>query len=86
MNNQEVETTIFEDNQSCLKSIENKKCSNRTKHIDPKYHFVKDIKDRKLVNFVYCLTEEMVADMFTKPLNRIKRKYFAEKSELIAHN
>jgi hypothetical protein len=57
--NKEIKSTIFEDNQSCLKLIENKRSSNRTKHIDTKYHFIKDLKDRKIINFIYCPTEEM---------------------------
>ena len=82
----EIKTTIFKDNQSCLKLIENKRSSHRTKHIDTKYHFINDLKDRKVMNFMYCPTEEMIADMLTKPLNKIKLKYFSEKSGLKAHN
>lgn len=36
-------TVIFEDNQSCLKLIQEEKLSNRTKHIDTRYYFVKDM-------------------------------------------
>ena len=82
----EINTTILEDNQSCLKLIENKKSSHRTNHVDTKYHFIKDIKDRKLISSSYCPTEEMTADMLIKPLNKIKLKYFAEKSGLKARN
>ena len=68
----EINTTILEDNQRCLKLIENKKSSHRTKHIDTMYHFIKDIKKRKHINFSYCPTEEVTADMLTKSLNKIK--------------
>ena len=82
----QINTTILEDNQSCLKWIESKKSNHRIKHIDTKYHFIKDIEDRKLINFSYCPIEEMTADMLTKTLNKIKLKYFLEKSGLKARN
>lgn len=62
-------TTIFEDNQSCINMFENQKISNRTKHIDIKYHFVKEvIKNQEDISLKYCSSKEMIADMLTKPL------------------
>lgn len=62
-------TIIYEDNQSCIKMFENQKISNRTKHIDIKYHFVKEmINDQEGVTLKYCESKEMIADMMTKPL------------------
>lgn len=61
--------TIFEDNQSCIKMFENQKISNRTKHIDIKYHFVKEvINNQEDIILKYCPSKEMIADMMTKPL------------------
>jgi hypothetical protein len=62
------ETVIFEDNQSALKMIESEKFSCRTKHMDVKYHFVKDLSKNGFFKYVYCGTEDMVADLLTKPL------------------
>lgn len=70
--NQDQATIMYEDNQSCLKYISNSKFSNRTKHIDTKYHFLKDLKKQNLMCFEYCATEYMLADMFTKPLSTLK--------------
>ncbi|KAK2579077.1 hypothetical protein KPH14_010926 [Odynerus spinipes] len=61
-------TIIFEDNQSCIKLSDNIKYSKRTKHIDTKIHYVKDLKDRLVVDYRYCPSEYMLADMLTKPL------------------
>lgn len=61
-------TVINEDNQSCLKIVKEEKFSNRTKHIDTKLHFVKDHIDNGFIKCNYCPTEEMIADLFTKPL------------------
>ena len=75
-------TVIFEDNQSCLKLISNKKFSHRTKHIDTKFHLVKELKEGGTLDFKYCPTDQMLADMLTKPLNIIKLKYLAQKCGL----
>jgi hypothetical protein len=63
-----VPTIIFEDNQSCLKLIEEEKLSKRSKHIDTKAYFVKDYIDKKIVHCEYCPTEKMLTDLLTKPL------------------
>ena len=77
-------TIIYEDNQSCLKLICNNKYSNRTKHIDTKFHYVKDLRINGVVDYQYCPTEEMLADMLTKALGKIKLKRMAERSGLIS--
>lgn len=65
-------TQVFEDNQSCLNLLNNSKLSNRMRHIDTKYHFVKDVYEKEEATFHYCATEEMKADIMTKPLGRFK--------------
>lgn len=60
--------SLFEDNQSCIKLISNEKYSARTKHIDVKYNIVKDLKSKEVLDIIYCETEHMAADIFTKPL------------------
>lgn len=62
-------TTIYEDNQSCLKLIEGEEhLSDRSKHIDTRFHFVKDYIKHNLVKCTYCPTDKMMADVLTKPL------------------
>ena len=62
------EYAIFmnKDNQSCLTIIETGKYSNRTKHIDIKYYFVRDLTAKNIV--VHCPSDSMEADILTKPL------------------
>lgn len=76
-------TVLFEDNQSCLKLVENNKFSNRTKHIDTKFHFVRELKENDIINYKYCQTEFMLADMLTKPLNKVKLKKMRERCNVI---
>ena len=49
---------IYEDNQSCIKMTENLKFSNRTKQNDTKYHFIKDLREKKEVIVVPVKVKE----------------------------
>jgi hypothetical protein len=44
-------TTIWEDNHSCIANSQNALVSEKTKHIDLKYHFVKDYVHWGLSNY-----------------------------------
>ena len=57
------ETTILEDNQA-----KNHQVHGRTKHIDRKYHFIRDLVEAGRIKLTYCASEDMVADMLTKGL------------------
>jgi hypothetical protein len=59
---------MYEDNQSCLKLLDSDKIPNRTKHIDTRYNFAKDLKAKGQMKFTYCASEDMIADILTKPL------------------
>ena len=69
---QENSTTIFDDNQSCMKLIRNPEFHSRTKHIDIQHHFVREHVEKGKIKLVYCQTEEMVADILTKALAKVK--------------
>lgn len=45
---------IYEDNQSCLCLVDKDKYSNRSKHIDIKYKFIKDLKTQSILDYKYC--------------------------------
>lgn len=71
--------TIFTDSQSCINMLENQRASNRTKHIDTKYHYVRDLVERKRITLKYCPSEENAADLFTKPLGSVKMGVFTRR-------
>ena len=58
---------IKEDNQDVVTNLIS---YNRTKHIDIKFHYVREALEDEIINFIYCPTEEMTADTLTKPLAR----------------
>jgi hypothetical protein len=61
--------TIFQDNKSAIiLADKGKTSSQRTRHISIKYFFIKDRIDSGEVKVEYKATEEMIADLFTKPL------------------
>lgn len=74
----ENQIIIYEDNQSCLKLILNEQSSRRSKHIDTKYHFLKDLKNELVLNYEYCPSNYMIADALTKPLEVTKLNRFRE--------
>jgi hypothetical protein len=49
----------------------------RTKHIDIRYHFIRYVIENNSIRLVYCPTNNMVADTFTKALPSAKAKHFA---------
>uniref|UniRef100_A0AAV1VBQ7 Uncharacterized protein n=1 Tax=Peronospora matthiolae TaxID=2874970 RepID=A0AAV1VBQ7_9STRA len=59
------ELKIMEDNQSCINNPVN---HGRAKHIDIKYHHIRDEVKRGDVNLNYCETTIMLADIMTKGL------------------
>ena len=65
-------TVLYEDNQGCIGLAKNPISHGRTKHIDVRYHFVREKVESKEIELSYCPTEEMVADTFTKSLGRLK--------------
>ena len=63
--------TILQDNQSAILLEQNGilSSSKRTKHINVRYFFVKQKIDDKEVVIVWCPTDNLVGDFFSKPLD-----------------
>lgn len=62
------EIEIREDNQSAICLAKNPQCHGKTKHVDIKYHFVRDQVECGKIKLVYCQSEKMTADILTKGL------------------
>ena len=73
-NEDEPELKILEDNQSCIKMTKNPVNHGRAKHIDIKYHHIRDEVKRGEVKLEYCETTVMLADIMTKGLHGPRHK------------
>jgi hypothetical protein len=64
------ESLLYQDNTSSILIEKNgrRSCTNRTRHMNIRYFFVKDQVDSKQVRIEHCPTGDMLADFFTKPL------------------
>ena len=61
--------TLYYDNLSAINISKNPIQHSRTKHIDIRHHFFRDLVEEKIVTLEHVATEEQLADIFTKPLD-----------------
>ena len=69
---QEEATILFCDNKSAIELTKNPVFHGRTKHIEVRHHFIRELVAKKEIKLEYCSTEEQLADIFTKALSREK--------------
>ena len=70
--------SVYTDSQSAMAFIRNPIISQRSKHIDLKYHFCRQFFEDGSAE-LYVDTNSNIADVFTKVLNGIKFKHFVSK-------
>ena len=61
-------TVIFEDNQGCIALSDNPVFHKRSKHIDIRYHFIRERAASGEIKLRYVATEHQLADLLTKGL------------------
>ena len=61
-------TVIYEDNIAAEKLCKNNVHHSRTKHIDIKHHFIREIVEEKHIEIKHLASTEMLADLLTKAL------------------
>lgn len=64
------------DNLSSHQLVKNPVYHARSKHIDIRVHFIREIFNQKIIELKYVPTEENIADIFTKNLNKPKHINF----------
>nr|KYP66580.1 Retrovirus-related Pol polyprotein from transposon TNT 1-94 [Cajanus cajan] len=65
---QEGSTVIKCDNCSTINLSKNPVMHGRSKHIDVRFHFLRDLTKNNEIELVHCGTQDQVADVMTKPL------------------
>ena len=66
----ETGTLLYVDNQSAIKLAKNPEFHKRTKHIDIRYHYLREKYQSGEINIQYVPSEVQKADILTKPLAR----------------
>ena len=74
---QYAQTKVFDDNQGTIALARNPVNRQRSKHIDIKYHFIREAVSSGRVSLEYCPTDNMIADLMTKPPTKLKLQRFA---------
>lgn len=75
-------TKIYVDNTSSINLAKNATYHDRTKHIDVRYHHLRDNIEKNKIAIEFVSTNENVADALTKSLNGPKTKQFAREMGL----
>jgi hypothetical protein len=77
---QDHNTLIFCDNSSSIKLSKNPILHGRCKHIDVRFHFLRDLTKEGIIELVHCKTQDQLADIMTKPLKL--ESYYSIRSKM----
>ncbi|KAK0578797.1 hypothetical protein LWI29_016380 [Acer saccharum] len=66
--------TLFCDNMSAINISKNPVQHSRTKHIDIRHHFIRELVENKCIVLEHVGTNDQLADLFTKPLDATRFK------------
>ena len=61
---------IFSDNNSTIALSRNHVFHKRSKHIDTRYHFIRELIKNNEISVEFCTSRNQFADLFTKPLGK----------------
>lgn len=73
---------VLEDNQGAIPMAKPEE-TKRVKHIDVKYHFIRDAVEQQKININYVPTRDQEADILTKPLTTTFFEGFRRKIGLL---
>ena len=59
---------MHSDNQACIALSRDPVGHRRTKHIDVRYHYIRELVTYRKATIEYLPSEDMIADILTKPL------------------
>ncbi|UYV83036.1 hypothetical protein LAZ67_22001876 [Cordylochernes scorpioides] len=79
----EKPTAIYTDSQSLINWISSPKQSSRCRHINRKYHFLRDCYESRDICLLYKPSQDLEADIFTKDLSRDQMKKHLESLSIV---
>jgi hypothetical protein len=68
-------TTLYQDNRSTMLQISKSVIHSRTRHLDVRYHFIKEQVRLNTIQIQHLPTAQMLADIFTKGLPKSQHMY-----------
>jgi hypothetical protein len=74
-------TVLYQDNTSTIHWALGLDNFHNTKHVDRKYHYIRELWATRIIDIRYCPTKSMIADILTKPL--IKDEYIRLRDRLL---
>jgi hypothetical protein len=78
--------TLMVDNKSAISLIKNPVFHDKSKHIDLRYHWIRECVEKKQIFVEFIRTEAQLADILTKPLGRVKFQEMREKISVVKIN
>ena len=65
---------------------ENPMFHDKSKHIEIRYFYIRDMVQKGDIKLQYASTDEQVDDVLTKPLSQVKFEYFHDKHGIVRKN
>jgi hypothetical protein len=82
---QDEATPLHEDNEACVQLAKNPVYRERSKHIEVRYHYIRDQVEHDRVVMVPIKTDINIADVFTKALGKVKFTLFRDEMMVWIH-
>ena len=71
---------LYVDNKSTIFLIKNPVLHDRSKHIEIRFHYIRECADQGLIKIDFIQTNEQFGDIFTKSLARVKFEELCSKT------
>ncbi len=75
----ELPMKVYEDNQAAQRLAKDYSCQKRTKHIDVRFHYIRQLEESGFLSVIYKKSEEQLADLLTKNLPTVTFKKLRNK-------
>ncbi|GFV30547.1 retrovirus-related Pol polyprotein from transposon TNT 1-94 [Trichonephila clavipes] len=76
--------TLNSDSQAAIQWIKGTRSSNKSRHMNLRFHFIKDLIEDTVIQLEYVQTEFLIADFLTKAMNVEKLEYSMQKIALLS--
>jgi len=77
---------LLEDNEASINMCKNPQEYKRTRHIQVRYHFVRDLVKDKKIELIHCGTKDQLADLFTKGVSSVRLSYLLPRLGMYLHS